>query len=71
MNVGLLVHVLECFDVANDFVSCSCGWRLTVDKDFGGERMHYPYGECILSPSDFDVGSECWDSLKHFVVKIT
>jgi len=19
-------------------------------KDSGGERMHYPYGECILSP---------------------
>ena len=38
-------------------------------KDFGGERMHYPFGECILSPSDFDVGSECWDSWKHFVQK--
>ena len=22
-------------------------------KDSGGERMHYPYGECILSPTDF------------------
>lgn len=32
-------------------------------KDCGGERMHYPYGECILSPTDFDVGSECWDSV--------
>ena len=27
-------------------------------KDSGGERMHYPYGECILSPTDFDVGSK-------------
>ena len=26
-------------------------------KDSGGERIHYPYGECILSPTDFDVGS--------------
>ena len=32
-------------------------------KDSGGERMHYPYGECILSPTDFDVGSECSDSV--------
>lgn len=32
-------------------------------KDSGGERMHYPYGEYILSPTDFDVGSECWDSV--------
>ena len=34
-------------------------------KDSGGERMHYPYGECILSPTDFDVGSECWDSVLY------
>ena len=38
------------------------GWLLLM-KDSGGERMHYPYGECILSPTDFDVGSECWDSV--------
>ena len=47
--------------------SCSyvavLGGGLLLMKDSGGERMHYPYWECILSPTDFDVGSECWDSV--------
>ena len=34
-------------------------------KDSGGERMHYPYGECILSPTDFDVGSEKLANNEH------
>ena len=35
---------------------------LLLMKNSGGERMHFSYRECILSPADFDVGSECWDS---------
>ena len=47
--------------------SCSyvavLGGGLLLMKDSGGERMHYPYWECILSPTDFDIGSVCWDSV--------
>ena len=34
---------------------------LLLMKNSGGERMHCSYRECILSPTDFDVGSECWN----------
>lgn len=39
------------------------GDMMLLMKNSGGERMHCPYRECILSPTDFDVGSECWDSV--------
>ena len=32
-------------------------------KDSGGERIHYPNGKCILSPTDFDIESDCWYAL--------
>ena len=62
-DFNVLVHVLNCFDVAHNFVLCSCAWRMTVVDEGRWWEMHYPYGECILSPTDFDVGSECWDSV--------
>jgi len=52
----LMLHIILCY------VPVLGEWLLLM-KDSGGERMHYPYGECILSPTDFDVGSECWDSV--------
>ena len=47
-----MLHIILCY------VPVLGGWLLFM-KDSGGERMHYPYGECILSRTDFVVGSEC------------
>ena len=62
-NVPVGLHVLNYFDVAHNFMLCSCGWR----NDYCWWRVLVvrgciPYGQCFLSPpecyTDFDV--EWW-----------
>ena len=51
-----MLHIILCYVPV-------LGGRVLLMKDSGGERVHYPFGGCILSPTDFDVGSECSDSV--------
>ena len=38
--------------------------RLLLMKNSGGERMHCPHRECILTPTDFDSDTEKQNLLK-------
>ena len=71
----VMLHIVLCFVLM-------LGEWLLLMKNSGGERMYYPYGKYILSPTDFvDVGSESLDRSElcrwfsrpscSFVVKIS
>ena len=53
----LMLHIILCY------VPIWLEKWLLLMKNSGGKRMHCPYRECILSPTDVDVGSECSDSV--------